>query len=279
MPSWGVWGAIGVGAAVIAALAYWHLVLAEGAYLGQRVVTWLYDLTAPRYDAIKQYNPLFEALFLGQPLAECLADVPQPLVLDIGTGTGRLPLALFAQEGFRGCVVGVDHSQRMLEIAARKTQDHADRLLLLRCDAAHLPFADAAFDAVTCLEMLEFTPSPADQLTEAVRVLRPGGVLLTTRRRGLIAWLMPGKALRADTLRALLHRLGMMDVEIQRWQVEYDLVWGFKAGHSQAGGREPLEALHCPHCRASAWDVSEEALRCRECNCTFPFREGIVQMI
>ncbi len=279
MPPWSVWGAIGLGAAVVIALAYWHLVLAEGAYLGQRVVTWLYDLTAPRYDAIKQYNPLFEAFFLGQPLAACLADIPRPLVLDIGTGTGRLPLALFAQEDFRGSVIGVDHSQRMLEIAARKTQDYADRLLLIRRDAAHLPFADATFDAVTCLEMLEFTPNPAAQLAEAARVLRPGGVLLTTRRRGLSAWLMPGKALHAETLRTLLHKLGMMDVEIQRWQVEYDLVWGFKAGHSRAGNREPLEALCCPHCGISDWHTAEEILRCRVCGSAFPFREGIVQMV
>lgn len=278
MPSWITWVLMGCGVVSLAALAYWHLVLAEGAYLGQRVVTWLYDLTAHRYDAIKQYDPIFEALFLGQPLAEHLAPIPQPLVLDIGTGTGRLPLALFAQEDFRGHIIGVDHSRQMLRIAARKTQDYADRLSLIWRDAAHLPFADAAFDAVACLKMLEFTPCPPAQLAEAVRVLRPGGVLLTTRRRGLSAWLMPGKAFRAEAFRALLYRLGMADVAIQCWQVEYDLVWGLKAGHSHTSGGEPLQALRCPHCWASAWSAAHEALVCRSCGFVCPHHNGIVEM-
>jgi len=278
MLSWIAWVLIGLGAVSLTALAYWHLILAEGAYLGQRVVTWLYDLTAHRYDAIKQYDPIFEALFLGQPLAEYLAPLPRPLVLDIGTGTGRLPLALFAQEDFRGCIVGIDHSRQMLRIAARKTQDYADRLLLIWRDAAHLPFADATFDAVTCLEMLEFTPCPPAQLAEAVRVLRPGGILLTTRRRGLSAWLMPGKAFRTEAFRTLLHRLGMVHVEVQRWQVEYDLVWGLKAGRSSTSGGEPLEVLRCPHCWASAWSAESEALVCRSCGFICPRRDGVVQM-
>ena len=43
--------AIGL-ALTLALLAYWELVIAEGAHLGPRVVVWLYDLTARRYDGI-----------------------------------------------------------------------------------------------------------------------------------------------------------------------------------------------------------------------------------
>lgn len=42
-------------------------------------------------------------------------------------------------------------------------------------DAAHLPFADGSFDAVTCLEVLEHVPDPSAVLSEIARVLRTGG--------------------------------------------------------------------------------------------------------
>jgi hypothetical protein len=93
---------IGSGLTIFAALAYWQLIIAEGAYLGQQVVTLLYDLTAQRYDAIKRFSPDMEALFLGEPLTQVLRHVEEPLVLDIATGTGRLPIALLTQRSFRG---------------------------------------------------------------------------------------------------------------------------------------------------------------------------------
>lgn len=264
---------------VAAALLYWQLVLAEGAYLGQRVVTWLYDLTAHRYDAIKHFRPDFETRCLGEPLADALQFIRQPMVLDVATGTGRLPLVLLAQQSFRGHIVGLDHARRMLKIATQKMQDYRNRLTLIWCDAARLPFPEAAFDAVTCLEMLEFTPDPSAQLAEIVRVLRPGGILLTTRRRGTSARLMPGKVPSPERLRALLTGLGIAQVELRPWQVEYDLVWGIKAGHSRASGGDPLATLRCPCCGTSAWIASGDALRCPECGHLLPIRDGIIEMV
>jgi SAM-dependent methyltransferase len=42
-------------------------------------------------------------------------------------------------------------------------------------DGARLPFADATFDNVVCLEVLEHVPDPAVIIAEIARVLRPGG--------------------------------------------------------------------------------------------------------
>src|SRR5574341_148025 len=150
-----------IGAAVVAltavgAAAYWQLVIAEGAHLGQWVVTALYDLTARRYDAIKQFNPEIEARYLGRPIVSALRGQPAAQVLDIATGTARLPLALLEQPGFQGKIVGVDDSFRMLAVAASKTREHHDRLRLIWVDAVSLPFPDDSVDVVTCLEMLEF---------------------------------------------------------------------------------------------------------------------------
>jgi len=45
-------------------------------------------------------------------------------------------------------------------------------------DVRQLPFASAIFDAVVCLEVLEYVDSPALALNEMRRALKPGGLLL-----------------------------------------------------------------------------------------------------
>ena len=167
--------------ALLAALTYWELVLAEGVHLGPRVVASLYDLVARRYDGIKQFDPAYEECFIGEPLALALSLLHSPLVLDVATGTGRLPRTLLAQPNFAGHIIGLDSSRAMLVQATLNT---SDRLTLIWQNATRLPFDDNTFDAVTCLEALEFMPDTFKALGEIVRVLRPGGVLLVTNRVG-----------------------------------------------------------------------------------------------
>jgi ubiquinone/menaquinone biosynthesis C-methylase UbiE len=278
MPSPAAWAAAGVGGLLAAAFGYWLFVITEGMYLGQRVVTWLYDASAARYDAIKQYDPDMEATFLGRPLSTVLKSVPAPLVLDVGTGTGRLPGALLQQPTFRGQIVGIDASGRMLRGAADRLAGHEHRTTLIWRDARRLPFPDGVFDAVTCLEMLEFTPDPRAQLTEAVRALRPGGVLVTTRRRGWQARLMPGKFYSADAFRALLTSLGIEHVEIQAWQMDYDLVWGVKARREPSVVRHRLDVLICPKCASAQWTEGEKGLQCGVCRTRYCVAHGIIDM-
>ena len=48
----------------------------------------------------------------------------------------------------------------------------------VQSNASHLPFREAAFDAVICSELLEHVPYPPDVLREMFRVLRKKGTLL-----------------------------------------------------------------------------------------------------
>jgi hypothetical protein len=62
-----------------------------------------------------------------------------------------------------------------------------------------------------------------------VRVLRPGGTLLVTNRIGWQATMIFGHTTPRASLMKRLAGLGLTDVRIEPWQVEYDLAWAVKA--------------------------------------------------
>jgi len=256
MPNW-LWLLAATGVILAAGVIYWLLVVSEGAFLGSSTVTALYNRVARRYDSIKQFDDEDEAYFLGRPVARFLADLPDtpadpPWLLDVASGTGRLPLAVLrASAG--GCrVVALDRAAAMLAEAQRKLGEQGwPGVVYLAHDAAQLPFADEQFPVVTCLEALEFMPEPAAALAELLRVARPGGLLVLTNRIGRDARLMPGRTFTRDRFSATLRSLGAAGVEIMPWQMDYDLVFAVKQGQpavSDAG--DWSERLQCPRCGA-----------------------------
>lgn len=275
-----VWALLGFLLLLAAAFVYWVAVTTEGAYFGPRVVTWLYDRGARTYDAVKQFDPADEAWFLGEPLVRALKAVPHPFVLDVATGTARLPLALLGQLSFDGQIVALDRSLGMLRQARRKTVRYGERVRLVQHDATRLPFDDQTFDAVTCLESLEFLPDLRATLAEMVRVLRPGGVMLVTNRVGLEARFMPGRAPRPVKFEALLRRLGLTGVRTQPWQECYDLVWARKPGEFSTGGpRAFVDLLRCLFCGCRALRESTDHVVCPGCGAWWLLEDGILRMM
>ncbi|NLE76316.1 MAG: methyltransferase domain-containing protein [Chloroflexi bacterium] len=104
-------------------------------------------------------------------------------VLDIGTGKGRFA-GSYALNGAQ--VWGMDISLEMLGLARAQMQEAAADVRLLNGDGEQLPFADACFHVVSCLETIMHVPHPQRLLAEIRRVLRPDGVVVlsfTNRRR------------------------------------------------------------------------------------------------
>ena len=109
--------------------------------------------------------------------------------LDVATGTGDFALAL-AHASSVTHVVGLDFSQEMLHIAARKARGKglSDRIGYLLGDAHDLPFPDGHFDCATVgFGMRNFTDVP-QALRELTRVIRVRGrvvLLEIVRQEGL----------------------------------------------------------------------------------------------
>lgn len=106
--------------------------------------------------------------------------------LDIGCGGGFLTNAL-ARVGHR--VTGVDLSAQSLAVAQRKDETHSVKYL--EADAYKLPFPDQQFDVVSAMDFLEHVEKPDAIITEASRVLKPGGLFFYhTFNRTFLSWLV-----------------------------------------------------------------------------------------
>lgn len=157
-----------------------------------------HDRTAADYDRhiTRAFKPLHRLGLLPWVRALNLAN-PQT-ALDEGTGTGVVAIELAR---VCRCVVALDHSMGMLEVArAKSTSLGRDcRTTFVRGDCHHLPFADRTFDAVTIQGMLHHHGSVnwRTALHESARVLAPGGKLYISEpcdglnpAGRLLAWLV-----------------------------------------------------------------------------------------
>lgn len=107
---------------------------------------------------------------------EALGPGPFSLLVDLGTGTGRM-LELFGPRASRA--LGFDVSHDMLAYARGKL-DHAG---LTHAQARHgdlynVPLPEQCADAVLLHQVLHFLDDPAAAVAEAARLVKPGGKLL-----------------------------------------------------------------------------------------------------
>lgn len=133
-----------------------------------------FNENASQWDRIRSLH--VPELQVEEAMIDALGTGPFDLVLDLGTGTGRI-LELVAGRARR--LIGVDTNREMLR-CARVRLDSAQ---LLNCsvrqaDIFDLPFPEASADAVILHQVLHFLHTPKMALAEAVRVLKPKGRLL-----------------------------------------------------------------------------------------------------
>jgi ubiquinone/menaquinone biosynthesis C-methylase UbiE len=99
-------------------------------------------------------------------------------ILDLGTGTARIPIELCRQVD--DCrVMAADAAIHMLDLARLNIElaGLITRITLTHLDAKQLPFSDGMFGAVISNSIVHHIPEPLSVLREAVRVTAPGGLL------------------------------------------------------------------------------------------------------
>lgn len=100
-------------------------------------------------------------------------------VLELACGTGALTTELDQALHPNCSLTATDLSPDMLAVV-RRNWSGREAIVFREADACSLPFADESFDVVVCQFGVMMFPDKAAAMTEALRVLKPGGALLTS---------------------------------------------------------------------------------------------------
>ena len=134
------------------------------------------------WDPRGEFRPLHELNPLRLEFVASRAPLEGRDVLDVGCGGGILAEAM-ARRGAR--VVGIDLAQAALEVAELHALDAGVPVQYRLQSAEDLARQSPdSFDVVTCMEMLEHVPEPAQVIGALARLVRPGGhVFISTINR------------------------------------------------------------------------------------------------
>jgi 2-polyprenyl-6-hydroxyphenyl methylase/3-demethylubiquinone-9 3-methyltransferase len=140
-------------------------------------------LAARWWDPNSEFRPLHQINPLRLGWIERLAGrLAGRTAIDVGCGGGLLAEAM-ARQG--ATVTGIDLADRPLKVAELHGLESGVAVTYQRIDAeAMAAQAPAAFDVVTCMEMLEHVPDPASTVAACARLAKPGGwVFVSTLNR------------------------------------------------------------------------------------------------
>lgn len=188
-------------------------------------------------------------------------------ILEVGCGIGT-DLVRFARGG--ADVVGVDLAESAIRLAARNLELHECAGRLMIADGTRLPVADRSVDLVYAHGVLQYAPDPRGIVTEALRVLRPGGegIFMVYNR---VSWLsamskLTGTRLEhedapvlrlfsAGEFRALLAGFTQCTIVPERFPVASRLHRGWKAALYNAGFVGTFNAVPRALARRFGWHL------------------------
>ena len=133
-----------------------------------------FDALAARWwDTAGDFEPLHRINPLRVDFIRQRATLANRRVLDIGCGGGILTESL-AKLGAN--VTGIDAAEGPLAVARLHQAESGTDVTYINSTAEAMAAAEPeSFDVVTCLEMLEHVPSPADIVAACARLVKPGG--------------------------------------------------------------------------------------------------------
>jgi demethylmenaquinone methyltransferase/2-methoxy-6-polyprenyl-1,4-benzoquinol methylase len=141
----------------------------------RRLVRDVFDSVADKYDLMNDLMSLGVHRLWKRDLVTLLDPRPERTLLDLAGGTGDISFRW--ERGGGGAAVLSDINAEMLEIARTRAEQSGliGGLSLLVADAEALPLPDRRFDRVSMAFGLRNCTDKARVLSEARRVLKPGG--------------------------------------------------------------------------------------------------------
>jgi 2-polyprenyl-6-hydroxyphenyl methylase / 3-demethylubiquinone-9 3-methyltransferase len=139
------------------------------------------------WDPAGPSKPLHELNPLRLRYLQRAVELKGAAALDVGCGGGILSEAM-ARAGAR--VLGIDLSQAVLDVAELHALEGKIEVEYKSVAAEQLAMQQpAAFDLVTCMELLEHVPDPAAAVAALAALVKPGGdVVVSTLNRKPLAF-------------------------------------------------------------------------------------------
>jgi ubiquinone/menaquinone biosynthesis C-methylase UbiE len=130
-----------------------------------------FDRVAHLYDETRGVRPEVER-DIADGIAALVREVrPEPHLLEVGIGTGRIAVPL-VERGVN--VTGIDISAKMLAILRDKRAD----IDVMFAEASRLPLRDGCFDASLFVHILHLVPDPEATIRATMAAVRRGGVMI-----------------------------------------------------------------------------------------------------
>lgn len=147
------------------------------------------DLAHRWWDPNSEFKPLHEINPLRLDWIDQIAHITGKNVLDVGCGGGILSESM----AVRGATVtGIDLGDKALSVARLHLLESGQKVDYRKIAVEeHAAQAAASYDVVTCMEMLEHVPDPAQVVAACAHLVKPGGhVFFSTINRNLKAYLL-----------------------------------------------------------------------------------------
>lgn len=147
--------------------------------LGKKAqVAQMFDTISTQYDSLNRVISFGIDRSWRRKVEKLVAANKPKKIIDLATGTGDLAIQLSHFSDAE--IVGLDISNGMLEVGRKKIAEKklSGQIKMVLGDSEKIPFSDAHFDAATVAFGVRNFENLEKGLSEILRVLKPGGVLV-----------------------------------------------------------------------------------------------------
>lgn len=146
-----------------------------------QAVQGMFDRIAGRYDLLNRVISFKLDNWWRKQAIALVVQGDSPLIVDLGTGTGDMVFSAMQFAKGKARLIGLDFSMNMLQLAQTKrgVQATPASASFVQGSAMSSPFRSASFDGAMSAFVLRNVSDLGVFFSEAYRVLKPGGRLVT----------------------------------------------------------------------------------------------------